>query len=160
MLKAIVATLVLGASGAAIADPGPSVTLHGEARWGEPQQREPSQHEPYQRDRDTYRRPWRNNTWVSLSAPMQLERRATMIDVNQRRSFSQLRLQTTNGMSKIDRVIVKFDDGERQVIDVNQRLSTRNPMINLDLEGRSRRVDRIIVIGDSRRGGSIQVFGI
>ena len=158
MLKAIIATLVLGASGAAIADPGPSVTVRGEARWGDPQPVQTYDHSDYYRD---HHRPyWRNNTWVALTSPMQLDRRANIIDVNQRRPFQQLRLQTSNGMSFIDRVIVRFENGERQVIDVNQRLSTRNPMINLDLEGQRRRVDRIIVMGDSRRGGAIQVFGI
>lgn len=157
MLKAIIATLVLGASGAAVADPGPSVTFRGEARWGN----EPQPVQTYQRDRDRdHRRPWRNNTWVALTSPLQLDRGRTMIDVEQRRAFTQLRLQTTNGMSKIDRVIVRFENGERQVIQVNQRLSPRNPMVNIDLDGRMRRVDRIIVMGDSRRGGAIQVFGI
>jgi hypothetical protein len=158
MLKAIIATLVLGASTAAVADPGPSVTFRGEARWGQPQS-QPVQ--TYQRDQ-SYQRDhrWRNNTWVALTSPVQLDRGRTTIDVNQRRAFQQLRLQTTNGMSSIDRVIVRFENGERQVINVNQRLSTRNPMINLDLDGRQRRVDRIVVMGDSRRGGSIQVFGI
>ena len=161
MLKAIIATLVLGASGAAVADPGPGITVRGEARWGEPQPTQTYQRDnqrDYQRD---YRPHWRNNnTWVALTSPLQLDRGRTMIDVNQRRSFQQLRLQTTNGMSFIDRVVIRFDNGERQVIDVNQRLSTRNPMVNIDLEGRQRRIDRIIVMGDSRRGGAIQVFGI
>ena len=157
MLKAIIATLVIGASGVAVADPGPSVTFHGEARgdarWGT----QPDQ--TYQRD---HRRPyWRNNTWVSLTSPVQLDRGRTVIDVEQRRPFQQLRLQqTTLGMSFIERVVVRFDNGERQIINVNQRLSSRNPMINLDLDGQMRRVDKIIVMGDSRRGGAIQVFGI
>ena len=152
MLKAIIATLVLGASGAAVADPGPGITIRGEARWGQPQ---PVQ--TYQRDRAH----WRNNTWVALTSPLYLDRGRTVIDVNQRRPFQQLRLQqTTRGMTMVDRVIVRFENGERQVINVNQRLSTRNPMVNIDLDGRQRRVDRIIVMGDSRRGGAIQVFGI
>jgi hypothetical protein len=154
MLKAIIATLVLGASGVAVADPGPSVTFRGEARWGQPD----NTHQSYDRERRPY---WRNNTWVALTSPLQLDRGRTMIDVNQRRAFQQLRLQqTTHGMTHIDRVVVRFENGERQVIQVNQRLSTRNPMINIDLDGRQRRVDRIIVMGDSRRGGAIQVFGI
>jgi len=153
MLKAIIATLVLGASGAAIADPGPGVTIRGEARWGQTQ---PVQ--TYQRDQH---RPYvRNNTWVALTTPLQLDRGRTTIDVTQRRPFTQLRLQTTNGASRVDRVIVQFENGARQVIAVNQRLSPRNPMVNIDLDGQQRRVDRITVMGDSRRGGSIQVFGI
>lgn len=153
MLKAIIATLVLGASGVAVADPGPNITLRGEARWGQP-----DTYQTYERDRRPY---WRNNTWVALTSPLELDRGRTMIDVDHRRPFQQLRLQqTTRGMTHIDRVVVRFENGERQVIDVNQRLSTRNPMINIDLEGRHRRVDRIILIGDSRRGGTIQVFGI
>jgi hypothetical protein len=151
MLKAIIATLVLGASSVAVAQP--AVTVRGEARWGQP-----DRYQTYERDRRPH---WRNNTWVALTSPLQLDRGRTMIDVNQRRPFQQLRLQqTTHGMTHIDRVIVRFENGERQVIAVNQRLSTRNPMINIDLDGRQRRVDRIIVMGDSRRGGAIQVFGI
>lgn len=154
MLKAIIATLVLGASGAAVADPGPGITVRGEARWGQPQ---PVQ--TYQRDqRDRRHRP---STWIALTSQLRLDRGRTVIDVNERRPFQQLRLQAaTHGMTMVDRVIVRFDNGERQVISVNQRLSTRNPMINIDLEGRQRRVDRIVVMGDSRRGGAIQVFGI
>lgn len=151
MLKAIIATLVLGASTAAVADTGPSITFRGEARWGQPQT------QTYQRD---HRPSWRNNTWQALSSPLQLDRGRTVIDVNQRRPFQQLRLQTTNGASRIDRVVVMFENGGRQVINVNQRLSTRNPMVNIDLDGQMRRVDRIVVMGDSRRGGAIQVFGI
>jgi hypothetical protein len=151
MMKAIIATLVLGASSAAVADPGPTITVRGEARWGQPQ---PVQ--TYQRDTR-----WRHNTWVALTSPLYLDRGRTVIDVNQRRPFHQLRLQqTSRGATKIDRVIVRFENGQRQVISVNQRLSTRNPMINIDLDGRQRRVDRIVVMGDSRRGGALQVFGI
>ncbi|MFN0247005.1 MAG: hypothetical protein ACKV2T_08855 [Kofleriaceae bacterium] len=152
MLKAIIATLVL-ASGVALADPGPSVTFRGESRWGDPEEVQ-----THERDR---RPQWRNRTWVALTSPLQLDRRRTMIDVNERRPFHQLRLQlATHGMTHIDRVVVRFKNGERQVIDVDQRLSTRNPMISMDLDGGHRRIDRIIVIGDSRRGGAIQVFGI
>lgn len=151
MLKAIITTLVLGASTAAVADTGPSVTFRGEARWGQPQA------QTYHRDHRPY---WRNNTWQALSSPLQLDRGRTVIDVNQRRPFQQLRLQTTNGASRIDRVVVLFENGGRQVISVNQRLSPRNPMVNIDLDGQMRRVDRIVVMGDSRRGGAIQVFGI
>jgi hypothetical protein len=151
MLKAIIATLVLGASTAAVADTGPSVTFRGEARWGQPES------QTYQRDHRPY---WRNNTWIALTSPVQLDRGRTVIDVNQRRPFQQLRLQTTSGSSTIDRVVVIFENGGRQVISVNQRLNTRNPMVNIDLDGRQRRVDRVIVMGDSRRNGAIQVFGI
>lgn len=155
MLKAIIAALVLGASGVAVADPGPDITLRGEARWGQP-----DTSRTYERDRE-HRPQWRHNTWVALTSPLELDRGRTMIDVNHRRSFQQLRLQqTTRGMTYVDRIVVRFDNGERQVIDVNQRLSLRNPMINIDLDGRQRRVDRIIVMGDSRRGSAIQVFGI
>ena len=152
MLKAIIATVVLGASSAAIAAPSSTVQFRGEARWGTPAP------QTYHRDRN--RGYFRNNTWVALTSPLRLDSGRTAIDVNQRRSFQQLRVQTTSGASRIDKVIVRFEDGQRQVIDVNQRLSTQNPMINIDLNGQQRRVDRIVVMGDSRRGGAIQVFGI
>lgn len=152
-LSALVTTLVLGASSAAMADP--DVTVRGELRWGQPDR--PVR--VYERDRG-YRRPYHHNTWVALTTPMQLGYGRTVVDVHERRPFTQLRLQTTNGASRIDRVIVRFENGGRQVIDVNQRLSPRNPMINIDLNGQYRRIDRIVVMGDSRRGGAVQVFGI
>ena len=153
MLKAIIATVVLGASGVAAAQPG--VTVHGEVRIN------PDRHDRYDRyDHRTYRQYPRNNTWVALTSPVRLDARPAFIDVNQRRPMTQLRLQAANGATRIDKVIVRFENGGRQVIDVNQRLSARNPMVNLDLDGNYRRIDRIIVMGDSRRGGAIQVFGI
>ena len=56
--------------------------------------------------------------------------------------------------------LIRFADGSRQIANLDQTLSVRNPMLQVLLDGNNRRIDRIIVLGDSRRNASIQVFGI
>lgn len=99
-------------------------------------------------------------TWVALSAPLQLARTSrSSIEVRDRNTFTQLRLQTTGGTAWIDRVIVQFADGTRQVADLDRTLDARGELLEIQLDGNNRRIDRIIVIGDGRRG-ALEVFGI
>lgn len=151
MLKAIIATLVLGSASIAAADVTSSTIYRNDRHDTRYDHR-------YDRDQSRFDRRYRPS-WVALSSPLQLDRRWNSIDVNQRGTFTQLRLQSTSGMSKIDKVIVQFQNGQRQVVELDARLSPRNPMINVALEG-NRRIDRVIVMGDSRRNGAIQVFAI
>lgn len=183
-LKALITTLVLGAASAATAQP--SVTFHGEAnaQWGTP--RRPVVVNPADRfdrsDRgygfqDTWRdrRDSRNDnfrdngfnrprmyrpSWVALNEPMQLDRGREVIDVRMRGTFTQLRLQTTAGASYVDKVVILFRDGSRQIAQLDRQLDPRSPMVQVLLDGNNREIDRIIVVGESRRNAAIQVFGI
>jgi hypothetical protein len=100
-------------------------------------------------------------TWIALSAPLQLTRTgADCIDVTDRGTFTQLRLQSAGGIAAIDRVIVRFADGSDQVVDLDRVLSARDGMLEIPLDGNNRRLDQIIVTGAPGARGAFQVFAI
>jgi hypothetical protein len=96
--------------------------------------------------------------WVPLGYADLADRRER-IYVDDRGTFTQLRVQTTGGRAFLDRVIVRFRDGSRQVESVRQILDPSNRWIQFELDGNNRRIDAIVLVGDARRGG-LQVFGI
>jgi hypothetical protein len=169
-LKALITTFVLGASSVAMAQP----------RWHDPAPvvvnpptpvRDQRANDHYGFGDDARGAGWRYRddgrserryrpSWVALNEPMQLRHGRDVIDVNTRGTFTQLRLQTTQGASQIDRVIIKFRDGSRQVAQINRRLDPRSPMVEVPLDGNNRQIDSIVVTGTSQRNGAIQVFGI
>jgi hypothetical protein len=161
-LKALITTLVLGASSVAMAQP----------RWRQPEHYDDGYgfRDDARRDGWGYRDDGRDArvngprvyrpSWVALNEPMQLRRGRDVIDVNMRGTFTQLRLQTTSGASQIDRVIVRFRDGSRQIAQLNRRLDVRSPMVELPLDGNNRQIDSIVIIGASQRNAAVQVFGI
>lgn len=99
-------------------------------------------------------------TWVALAPSLQLARGRTSIEVRDRGTFTQLRLQTAGGVAWIDRVIVRFADGSHQVAELDRTLDRRGELVEIALDGNNRRIDRITVIGDGNRHGALQVFGI
>lgn len=170
-LKALIATLVLGSSSIAMAQPsfrdtsssydrserfdrsdrfGRDQRIDRDRRWDRDEQTQPQFGGPR-----VYR-----TSWVSLAEPMQLSHRRDAIDVNQRGTFTQLRLQTAAGTSFIQRVIVHFHDGGRQVVEINRTVDPTHRMLQFLLDGNNRRVDGISIVGRSQRGAAIQVFGI
>ena len=162
-LKALVLMLVVGASSSALADHTPSPAVQGSAQlnWGARDDRFDNDRRWWpERSRTKYGPRSYRHSWVALSQPMQLVRGREVIDVDARGTFTQLRLQTTSGATHIDRVLIRFADGSRQVANLDRTLSVRNPILQVALDGNNRRIDRIIVLGDSRRNASIQVFGI
>lgn len=103
------------------------------------------------------------STWVSLASSLQLGGRGGASDTIQVRdpgTFTQLRLQSTGGRADIDRVIVRFADGSRQVADLDRTLGASSQMIELPLDGNNRRIAQITVVGASDRRGALQIFAI
>jgi hypothetical protein len=150
-LTALITTLVLGASSVAMAQPS---SFHARSSRFD---------DRFDRDQRFDRRdlPRRyRSSWVSLAEPMHLSRGRDTIDVNLRGTFTQLRLQTAVGTSYIERVIVRFADGSRQVVEVRRAVDPYHRMLQFLLDGNNRRIDRIVVIGRSHRDAAIQVFGI
>lgn len=99
-------------------------------------------------------------TWVALSAPSPLTRGEDCIEVHDRGTFTQLRVQADDGRALVDRVVVQFADGSRQVEDLDRVLGGRSDFVDIPLDGNNRRVDRILVTGSTGRRGAFQVFGI
>jgi hypothetical protein len=99
-------------------------------------------------------------TWVALSAPSPLTRAEDCVEVRDRGTFTQLRVQADDSRARIDRVVVQFADGSRQVEDLDRALGGRSDFVDIPLDGNNRRIDRIIVTGATGRRGAVQVFGI
>jgi hypothetical protein len=99
-------------------------------------------------------------TWVALgTAPLARGGRSA-IDVHDRGTFTQLRLQAAGGSAWIDRVIVRFADGSRQVARADRSLGRRDALFEIQLDGNNRRIDQILVVGEADRRGALEVFGI
>ena len=96
-------------------------------------------------------------TWVALSAPHQLARGTMCIEVHDRDTFTQLRLQSDGGFAQVGRVIVQFADGSDQVAELDRMLDQRGEFVELPLDGNNRRIDRIIATGAT---GDLRVFAI
>jgi hypothetical protein len=99
--------------------------------------------------------------WLALTEPMPLSRGRDVIRLDgQTGVFSQLRFQSTQGSSHIERVIVKYLDGTTQTVELEAKLGVDMPIIQFALEGTPRRIDRLIVIGASSRRSAVQLFGV
>jgi hypothetical protein len=99
-------------------------------------------------------------TWVALSAPSPLIRAEDCIEVHDRGTFTQLRVQADDSRARVDRVVVQFADGSRQIEDLDRVLGGRSDFVDIPLDGNNRRIDRIFVTGSTGRRGAVQVFGI
>ncbi len=150
-LTSLLTTIVLGTSSLAMARPA---QLPHHESWRERQEMR------IEREQASGQRRYRP-TWVALSGSTQLFRGRDVIRVGaQQGRFTQLRFQTTEGTSAIDRVLIRFSDGRWQVADLETRLSPEHPMVQVPLEGNQRTIDQIIVLGAGSRRSSYQVFGI
>jgi len=73
------------------------------------------------------------------------------IDVGSGARYSKLKLEASGrGSVHIEKLVIVFGNGQRQVVNLDQRLSRRSGAAMIDIEGRSRHIDKILVMG---RGG-------
>jgi hypothetical protein len=134
---------ILGSSSLALADT-PN-------RW---QRRDAQDHRFHDYSRD------RPSTWQPLTPQQRLERGGDVFDVRFRHRFQQVRLQNQTGRTFVRSIEVVFANGRRQRIDVGRMLEGNHDMVTVDLPGDTRRIDRIIVEGRSRRSGSYQLYAM
>jgi hypothetical protein len=100
-------------------------------------------------------------TWTPLGAPLALTRTGReSIEVNDRGTFTQLRLADLGGTARVDRVIVQFADGSTQVEDVRRVLDDDKDYLEVMLDGNNRQIDDITVLGVSGARHNLQVYGI
>ena len=130
-ISAIVTALVLGASSVAMAAPG----------FGPANTRAPMG--------QAYR-PFRPvpQSWVTLESNGSLARGRDHINVNTGARFSKLKLESASrGSLFIDKVIISFANGQKQVVELDKRLGNRTGAALIDVDGRSRQITRIVVMG-------------
>jgi hypothetical protein len=135
-------TLVLGASSVALAD-------HTQAPPVIRDHRGPDL-DPSPGD---YRMRFRPNprSWTELSGYAMSRFGRTVIDVKNPQHFRTLKLEAVRGATYVDRVLITFGNGQTQVVELEKMLSSRSPML-IDLDGRARNIDKIVVLGRTSRG--------
>jgi len=152
MKKLIVTGLVLGLSSAAFADHAKPLTHHRDVA---PAYKGPGfQHQL--RPADSLRRP-QPMQWASLSTAKKISTKQT-IAVNSRQAYSKLKLEAASGNTFIDKLVIVFGNGTRQVVELDKSLAMRGMPMFIDLEGQNRRISKVVVYGKSGRRASINVL--
>lgn len=80
-----------------------------------------------------------------------------VIQVQSPARFSRLKLEATRGPIRIDRVVITFANGRTQVVDLDRRLDQRGPAV-IDLNGGARQVTRIVITTKGNRRGAFTVL--
>ena len=141
----VLTTLVLGASSVAFAD-HPAVTADPYAPSTIRDKRDFD--DDGIRDRRGFRpRPHR---WVILEDSAMLLRGRAVIDVSSQRRFTKLSLDAKSSLF-VDKVLIVFGNGERQVVEVNKRLGNYSAPLMIDLAGNTRKIDKVMVLGRGTR---------
>jgi hypothetical protein len=102
-------------------------------------------------------------SWSALAAPFELgrsDRGSDCIDVTDRGTFTQLRVQADSGRAFVDRVTVVFADGSDQQVHLDRALGAGSNFVDIPLDGNNRRVAQVIVAGDTGNRAALQVFAI
>jgi hypothetical protein len=177
-LKAIIATLALGSSSAAMA--APSVTISARGTIGNtsyattvvrnrpapaPVVSEPCDPvtgapivQPISYGDNSF---WRGGRWlpptyrpVTLASGMHFSGGRTFITVGaQQGRFGTLQISGASGRTLIQQVYVQFDNGQEQVIRNLDRTLFANQSLTLDLDGNRRGIARIVVYGNELNNG-------
>ncbi|MBA3458717.1 MAG: hypothetical protein H0T46_02065 [Deltaproteobacteria bacterium] len=165
-IKAAIITAIIGTSSAAMASPTVSFNANARFSYGTPYSA------PVIRDHTQYSAPvirdytqapvyampsTRSTSWVSLASYLDLSSGRDVLRLDNNMRASALTLRANMGRAYVEKVLVRFQDGSRQVMHVDSWMTTRNPAIQLDLRGRSR-IDSIIIVGESLGRASYSVL--
>jgi hypothetical protein len=176
-IKALITTLVLGSSSVAMAKP---VTVSGSvgASWSygnhvpapapAPIVRDhrmpaplPAHQTRYDYNHNEWRSPPIVPVWTTLGTMNRIADGQMSFAVSPYSQFSTLKLQNLKGKSLIYRVQIEFANGRTQVVELNQYLMASNPVISIDLAGRSARsIRNVTVIGRNARMSAYSVQAI
>ena len=100
-------------------------------------------------------------TWVTLANDMQVSGRTAIKVAPTARPFSKLELRAEKGNTSIDKVMIVFANGRSQIVNLDARLGKRDSVVSIDLDGNTRSIDRIVLVGRSNgRRASLDVLAI
>lgn len=140
-ISALIASAVLGISGVAAAAPVSTVHASPIAVAYRPIQR--PQRPQMQR-------------WTLLDTQNGRAGR-NVISVSTDQRFTKLAIKATRGSAMIDKVVVTFANGRSQTIDLNERIVAGDYGKQIDLNGNSRQITKIVVVSKGR-ASSYQVL--
>ena len=75
------------------------------------------------------------------------------------RAFTKLELKSNSGRTSIERVVIVFGNGQRQVARLGSIVNGKGSL-TIDLDGGARNIKSIMLIGNSARRGSIDVLAV
>lgn len=152
--KILTAALVLGLSSVAFADHEKPLRNADDRAYKAPLWKDGER----DRGRPDVRRPLPMPVeWTTLSTAKKIQNKQT-IAVNGRQAFSKLKLEASMGKTFIDKVVIVFGNGTRQVVDLDKSLAMREAPLLIDLEGKNRRVSKVVVYGKSGRRAAINLL--
>jgi hypothetical protein len=143
-LAILFTTLVLGASSVAFADHTIAPNAYEPSKLRE---RDFDDNDGLRDHRGGWNRP--RQRWTTLAESTIMQRGRTVIDVSSQRRFTKLALDANRPMF-VDKVVIIFGNGERQVVDLNKRLGAHGAPAVIDLAGNSRMIDKVMVLGRGR----------
>lgn len=154
--KALLATLVvIGSSTVALADP---IGFRGDAQVNAnvAVRDHRDVDGQYMRDRGHGRR---LPVWSVVSSQDSLRSGKLSIATGVAPMYSTLKLEATAGKLQINRVVIKFANGESQVITPNTQLA-QGAALTIDLDGATQRhIQKIQVFGQGNRRSSFEILG-
>lgn len=159
-MKSLLVSLgLLGSSAVALADHNPDQSQRRiEASYRQPGYQQPDRASPRTYGgREVYRP---NTTWQALTSIERLERGGDVFDLRSRERFSQLRLQNQTGRTLVRRIDIVFADGSHQRVQIDRALDGNHAMVDVDLDGDARRIDKIFIDGRSARNASYQLYAM
>ncbi|HLL24698.1 MAG TPA: hypothetical protein VK427_21345 [Kofleriaceae bacterium] len=142
--KAIVTSLILSTSTAALADHDTSFSYN-------------DRFDDYQSMRD--RRAPRRPTWTPLSQEISASRRNVIHIDESRDNLAALRLQNGSGATYIYSMTLRFDDGSRETIEVGKWLYAGVPLLTFDIPQQHGGLERIVVNTWTNGPATYQVLG-
>lgn len=175
-LKSIIAALaIVGSSSAAMAAPVVTYTRVASVRQG-PQYIAPvtQRHSPpiiadddcnntqLGTDLSVYHGPVGTKVgfgWTSLTQPTRIDRGREFITIGKEHGrFNTLKLDNVRGATVVTQVLINFANGKSQVVKLNQRLTTGNPCITINLDGNNRAISGIVIYGQSGARSAFQIL--
>ena len=159
-IKALVTALVLGSSSVALAD-------HTVAQAPQPMVRDHRAPiaQPLKPVAPVQQQPAYGYGWQRFARPQLLVDNAhlagrTLVSMPASyRAFTKLELRSNNGRTSIDRVVITFGNGQRQVIALGATVTGKNS-VKIDLPGGSRNIKSVMLLGNSHRRATIDVLGV
>lgn len=155
-IKAIIASLVVGSSSVAMADPGITISAKVQSTHGTTVVRD-QRPAPPPVARPIHDRLWwgRSRQPIILASGVRFagDGRTFITVPDEGRRFRSLQISPAGGRTFIQQVYVEFDNGQEQVVRDLDRTLTGDQSLTVDLEGNRRIVRRVIVYGNNSYSG-------
>jgi hypothetical protein len=96
--------------------------------------------------------------WQTLASSQRVLGRE-LIHVRSNAAFSKLEIEAAAGTTFVDKVRITFGNGRTQLVELDRRLSARQPLV-IDLQGTSRKITKVEVIGSGAWRSAINVLAV